>query len=372
MLGSRACAALGSRPHTTPRASLSPLPMTDRNPRVSRARLRRLSTPARKRHALVLLLVSGTIASHGAPSFGASTVQSTQPASRPDVSADSSAAEETTPFVSTVDLFDAAPFLGDWRLHLHAAGHTTSFDLELAPDAASARYVTAQLRSEGRRLEIVDLGLADRNLVVRYLRPTALGEREAELVVLEVARSGDSAERLAGFWRTPRDLYRLPLEVEAASTGDDDDGAELGDASKSVELARTLDGRVRLTGPDLSVGGPDHAKLRDLAPGETLTWLGPPLVLQLERPARLGAVLLAPGRYSLWLRRDLDGAWLLTVNERVPMWGTQEQPAGDLGDVPLALEPAAASNRLTAQIGAQELIVRWGDQRWLAPLVVQR
>ena len=41
------------------------------------------------------------------------------------------------------------------------------------------------------------------------------------------------------------------------------------------------------------------------------------------------------GLYSLWLRLDDDGQWVLIVNHEPDVWGTMHDPAKDLGSTPL-------------------------------------
>lgn len=78
-----------------------------------------------------------------------------------------------------------------------------------------------------------------------------------------------------------------------------------------------------------------------------------------------------PGRYSMWLKRGLDG-WRLVFNERVDIWGTQHDAKADVAEIPLAhktLEEPAS--RLTIELKeagerAGTLRLAWGAHEWTA------
>ncbi len=52
------------------------------------------------------------------------------------------------------------------------------------------------------------------------------------------------------------------------------------------------------------------------------------------------ALVLAPGMYTLWIQHTASGTWLI-VNKQTGQWGTQYNPANDLGRVALDLKPLA-------------------------------
>lgn len=81
-----------------------------------------------------------------------------------------------------------------------------------------------------------------------------------------------------------------------------------------------------------------------------------------------------PGVYSLWIERAEDG-WRLVFNEKADVWGTQHDPAADVGRADLAYEQAEAETE-TFQVELVEeggedrggrLTLSWGRHRWSAP-----
>ena len=82
-----------------------------------------------------------------------------------------------------------------------------------------------------------------------------------------------------------------------------------------------------------------------------------------------------PGLYSLWLRLDDDGQWILIVNHEPDVWGSMHDPAHDLGETPLdhAVEEGAETS-LTIDIEPPEggaagaLKLSWGEHRWQTTL----
>ena len=77
------------------------------------------------------------------------------------------------------------------------------------------------------------------------------------------------------------------------------------------------------------------------------------------------------GLYSLWLRLDDDGQWVLIVNHEPDVWGTMHDPAKDLGETPLEHSIVdGAKSRLTIDIEPPEgdapgaLKLSWGEHRW--------
>lgn len=81
------------------------------------------------------------------------------------------------------------------------------------------------------------------------------------------------------------------------------------------------------------------------------------------------------GLYSLWLRLDDDGQWVLIVNNEPDVWGTMHDPAKDLGET--RLEHSLVEDgkpRLTIEIeppdgGAPGMLkLSWGEHRWTTTL----
>ncbi|MCY3926872.1 MAG: DUF2911 domain-containing protein [Acidobacteria bacterium] len=77
------------------------------------------------------------------------------------------------------------------------------------------------------------------------------------------------------------------------------------------------------------------------------------------------------GLYSLWLRLDDNGRWVLIVNNEPDVWGTMHDPAKDLGETRLEHSIVdGGKSRLTIEIEPPEgetpgaLKLSWGEHRW--------
>lgn len=57
------------------------------------------------------------------------------------------------------------------------------------------------------------------------------------------------------------------------------------------------------------------------------------------RTLTMGSLTLAPGMYTLWVQHTRSGTFLI-VNSKTGQWGTQYDPAQDLGRVPMQVAPA--------------------------------
>ena len=89
-----------------------------------------------------------------------------------------------------------------------------------------------------------------------------------------------------------------------------------------------------------------------------------------------GDLAVPPGLYTLWTQHTRAGTWLI-VSKQVGQWGTQYNPANDIGRVQLemkditpAVEELTISVRTTGQ-GRGAIDIAWGDKVATAPFVVR-
>jgi hypothetical protein len=83
------------------------------------------------------------------------------------------------------------------------------------------------------------------------------------------------------------------------------------------------------------------------------------------RTLTFGSVTVPPGSYTLWIQHTRNGTFLI-VNRQTGQWGTQYDPAQDLGRIPMQMTSAPAHveelaivvRTLGANRGAIELA--WG------------
>jgi len=79
-----------------------------------------------------------------------------------------------------------------------------------------------------------------------------------------------------------------------------------------------------------------------------------------------GELTVPKGEYSLWTRKEGSG-WNLVFNKQHGQWGTQHDPAQDLGSTPLKESKGAKSEEMVTLNLANEgdggaLNIQWGDQ----------
>ena len=89
--------------------------------------------------------------------------------------------------------------------------------------------------------------------------------------------------------------------------------------------------------------------------------------LATSKTMQLGDMTLAPGLYTLWTQHTATGTWLI-VNRQVGQWGTQYNPANDVGrvqmqlaDTPAHVEDFTITIRSLGQ-GRGAIDIAWGDK----------
>ena len=98
--------------------------------------------------------------------------------------------------------------------------------------------------------------------------------------------------------------------------------------------------------------------------------------LATSKRIQLGDITLDPGLYTLWTQHTRTGTFLI-VNKQVGQWGTQYNPANDLGrvamqvsDAPSFVENFTITIRPLGQ-GRGAIDLAWGDKVASAPFVVR-
>lgn len=93
------------------------------------------------------------------------------------------------------------------------------------------------------------------------------------------------------------------------------------------------------------------------------------------RPLSFGELTVPPGMYTLWVQHRRDGTFLI-VNSQTGQWGTQHDPAHDLGRVPMRMAPAPshveAFTITLSSAGANRgtLEMAWGNSVVSVPFTV--
>ncbi|MFB3924287.1 MAG: DUF2911 domain-containing protein [Terriglobia bacterium] len=157
----------------------------------------------------------------------------------------------------------------------------------------------------------------------------------AWIIVAVVASAG-----IASAQRNPRATAKLEVKGQAVSV-------EYGQPSLKGRTAQQL--------------------LGQLAPGEV--WrLGADKSTTFSTGADLvfGDLTVPKGDYSLWVRKEGDG-WKLVFNKQHGQWGTEHNPAQDLGSTPLKESKGEKSEEKVTIALAKEgdggtLNIQWGDQ----------
>lgn len=149
----------------------------------------------------------------------------------------------------------------------------------------------------------------------------------------------------------------------------------LPDASRmSVLFRRGLE-------PEADMG---YGLVESTAEGEVVLLTHAPVIrLKNEAPLRFDGVSLPtgnlapgiPGAYGLWLKKAASG-WRLVLNNEPDSWGSQHDPAFDVGDIELTHHANGDTSRplgvtlvpVTANSG--RLVVQWGPHEWAADFSV--
>jgi hypothetical protein len=93
------------------------------------------------------------------------------------------------------------------------------------------------------------------------------------------------------------------------------------------------------------------------------------------RTLTMGALVVPPGMYTLWLQHTRAGTWLI-VNRQTGQWGTQYDASQDLGRVPMTITDATGFQEvfriavLAAGTTSGTLELAWGDKVARAPFTV--
>ncbi|REJ77186.1 MAG: hypothetical protein DWQ36_17535 [Acidobacteria bacterium] len=258
--------------------------------------------------------------------------------------------------LSQLAALEAAELIGTWALVGQPAGRPERLDLEL--EERDGR-IAARLLRNGEPMPVKAVARDGTQLIVDWLRTTRSSEQPMQLR-LELGEQG-----LSGLARDRSNLVRFPVASGSVSRVEPPSTAL--EAIEEFAREAELDGvRVRLRGPRLGVEGLDYLKVRDLDRGELLTWIGPPIVLSVDGPVRLGELRLEPGDYSLWIRRTEQEGWELLANARSEVWATRELPGSRIGATPLAHAEGGRQGTLGAVVvpAAGTLRILWGEHAW--------
>ena len=155
--------------------------------------------------------------------------------------------------------------------------------------------------------------------------------------------------------------------------------ALLVNATRSIDRADIGDGTVEVNAGRLPLLGVDWEALQEHEQGLFEFQTAAAIKLRTEADIVVGELEVPAGNvspgfaglYSLWLRLDDDGQWLLIVNHEPDVWGTMHDPAKDLGEAPLEHSTVeGGKSSLTIDIEPPEgdspgtLKLTWGEHRW--------
>jgi len=160
--------------------------------------------------------------------------------------------------------------------------------------------------------------------------------------------------------------------------------ARLSTLSRQNETAIVLPGAVRVSARFLRDLDPEadtgFGLVESTADGQVVMLTHAPVIrLQNEVPLEFTGLSLAtgnlapgiPGAYGVWLKKAGSG-WRLVFNNEPDSWGSQHDPAFDVGDVELTYRGDGEASRplgvalvpTTANTGT--LVLQWGPHEWAA------
>jgi len=155
--------------------------------------------------------------------------------------------------------------------------------------------------------------------------------------------------------------------------------ALLVNATRSIDRAEIGGGMVEVNAGRLPLLGVDWEALQEHEQGLFEFQTAAAIKLRTEADIVVGDLKVPSGNvspgfaglYSLWLRLDDDGQWVLIVNHEPDVWGTMHDPARDLGEIRLEHSIVEGGKpRLTIEIEPPEgdtpgtLTLSWGEHRW--------
>ena len=155
--------------------------------------------------------------------------------------------------------------------------------------------------------------------------------------------------------------------------------ALLVNATRSIDRAEIGGGTVEVNAGRLPLIGVDWEALQEHEQGLFEFQTAAAIKLRTEADIVVGDLEVPAGNvspgfaglYSLWLRLDDDGRWVLIVNHEPDVWGSMHDPSKDLGETPLEHSMVeGAKARLTIEIEPPEgdapgmLKLTWGEHRW--------
>lgn len=198
-------------------------------------------------------------------------------------------------------------------------------------------------------------------------------------LLLVVAAAGPAAGQLA----ETEDVIEKPSKEgegrKLDASGLTNAFALLVNATRSIDRADMGGGTVEVNAGRLPLLGVDWEALQEHEEGLFEFQTAAAIKLRTEADIVVGELEVPAGNvspgfaglYSLWLRLDDDGQWVLIVNHEPDVWGTMHDPAKDLGSTPLEHSRVEdAKVRLTIEIEPPEggapgmLKLSWGGHRW--------
>lgn len=150
-------------------------------------------------------------------------------------------------------------------------------------------------------------------------------------------------------------------------------------ATRSIDRVEVGGGMVEVNAGRLPLLGVDWEALQEHEQGLFEFQTAAAIKLRTEADIVVGDLEVPAGNvspgfaglYSLWLRLDDDGQWVLIVNHEPDVWGTMHDPAKDLGEIRLEHSIVEGGKpRLTIEIEPPEgdnpgtLKLSWGEHLW--------
>ena len=289
------------------------------------------------------------------------------------VSAASSVGQEAEGEATRLTATEAQAFLGYWMLEAKLGEQPLEMGLEIDEDFESPGAVATTLVSSlFGELEASNLRRVEEKF--SFDVTTAFGDFVMDLWFEDQQLRGKLADASGAF---SADVVAEPsdrISYERFRVPEDESRIEIGETMI----------RLRFVSP--AAGETDFEQIATIEPGKVVRFLDEQAIkLATDLTLRFGELEVNPGNvadnypgvYSLWLKRT-EGGWNLVFNHKPDVWGTQHDPAADLGEVPLTHGKAEeASDVLVGSLdelpeGGRNSALRltWGSHTWSAPFEV--
>ena len=273
------------------------------------------------------------------------------------------------PRATNLGTAEAERFVGSWVLTFNALGQERQLGLTVA-DVDGFLGATLDSADQPERRALDTIVKLDNGVDFQFEMPFGDQRLTMHLELVE------SAGQITGILREANNIFSTQVSGERGELTVDESKRASRTDSRAIFAG---DKKVTVTFGNLSVEGEDYAKLANVKDGEVFCFVGSRATkLFTDADLAFGDAIVKtanvspnyPGVYSLWLKRVGEG-WALVVNAQPDIWGTQDQAAFDVAEIPLEATKSVMAQEeflitLEANGNSGTIALAWGETAWTA------